>query len=700
MNISILKNDINLFKDETLKVMRNIEKQLLEKMKMKDIETESKIADFDLKLAKFQEINKRMYESVIEQHTFLEKIQHLYDFHSKTETRLISFDVKLSNFLCDLTSIKSRYDKLFLENLTVPGIIGNLCKFRSISDYIKDSIKTADNLKLEKELIKKQIVELKSQNESYEKNLKISFDNSISTCKLYIDKKIEEIKNYILQKFEEFDEILSNTKNKIEENVIKNEQISSTIKNEMKTTKEKITSLIEEKNKENENIKYVEFKKEINEMKKNFTEMKLNMEKQIGNAYKLGKNKLKVNTYNDSSSASNKNILLSKNNILDEVKTKTRNNIGEPDQMIFSSNEKNHIYSKNKELFKNLKKKESKKNLNIISHLLKNKNDSNNIETVNKDYNNNNINNKADEQEKYHIKIGGKNIQLRNKESPNNIKIYKKDDNKEDYLSANQLNTINSKKEHKILIPLNLKKNKNDSNSNNIKINELISRNKSFSKISNNKLVLEQHILSEGNANINPDTKNENNNKNFSKEKIKNFYKNKKKPKTTKFVIHSIDGENTISNSKRKNTDFEKTSTNKNISIKLMKNRIKNINDSNMAYTQQQSPTLGLYKEYYDKKMKDLQQKQKLTAMKPRKVSPAFGRTAYITFDKENNDINLKNYNGNMNILINENINEYIKKNKYFYTMNADKNKMKFALSQKNKIKKRKKDEEDVNLSA
>ena len=65
MNFSILKNDINLFKDETLKTLRKIETQLLEKIKLKDIETESKIAKFDLKISKFQEINKRMYDQLL-----------------------------------------------------------------------------------------------------------------------------------------------------------------------------------------------------------------------------------------------------------------------------------------------------------------------------------------------------------------------------------------------------------------------------------------------------------------------------------------------------------------------------------------------------------------------------------------------------------------------------------------------------------
>ena len=53
MNISNLKNDINIFKDEILKALRGIEKDLLEKIRLKSIDTETKIADFDLKLSKF-----------------------------------------------------------------------------------------------------------------------------------------------------------------------------------------------------------------------------------------------------------------------------------------------------------------------------------------------------------------------------------------------------------------------------------------------------------------------------------------------------------------------------------------------------------------------------------------------------------------------------------------------------------------------
>ena len=718
MNIANLKNDINLFKDETLKAIREIEKLLLEKMKLKSAETESKIADFDIKLSKFQEINKRMYDSLIEQQVFLEKINYLNDFKSKTETRLISFDVKLTNFLSDLINIKSRYDKIFLENLTVPGIIGTSCKYRSISDYINDSIKTSDQLKLEKELIKKQITELASKNEVFENKIKASIENSISSCKLYTDKKIKELKNFFIEKFEDLNEILTLTKSKVEENVIKNEEINISIKNEIKNTKEEITNLIEEKKKSDEKIKNeikknqsVEFKKEINEMKKNFTELKINMEKQIVNAYKLGKNKYNsIHGYNNNNTShiNNNNILLKTNNIYEEPKI--RNNFNELENVRFSSKENNiNNYNKTKELFSYNSNKNSNKNINIISNLLKNKNENEN----NKDnFNRESVRNlnKTESPEKYHIKVTGKNIQLRNIESPNNIILNKNknEENKKDFFTINPIkNFDNNNKEHKILMPEKPKErnNKTDSyNKNFSNSSEKITRNKSFSKIGNNKLLLVGNVLSDK----------FNQNKKFSNEKLDKIFNennninnnNTNKPKTTKYVIHSIDGVNTISNLKRKITGNENINLDKkkNIAIKLMKNKIKNITNSNNEYLKQQSPTLGLYKEYYDRKIKEEKVKGKLKEKNqiPKKVSPAFGRTAYVKFNKENNDINLKNYNGNMNIIINDNIDKFIGNSKYFKTINnGEINSKKSDYSKNNKNKKRNNNNEEdpINLS-
>ena len=286
MNILNIKNDIILFKDETLKSLRNIENQLLEKIKLKEIETNSKIADFDSKLDKFQEINKRMYESILKQQINLENIKNLYEFKSKIEARMVSIDVKLSNYISDLINIRNKYDKLFSDNLTVPGIIGTSCKYKTISQHINDNINIIEEIKDEKELIKKEVDELKTRNDLLVKYLNISIDGSISTCKLYTDTKDIEMKNYFKDKFEDFNNIIYKVKNEIEDNVLKTQEIRNSINNDIKNIKDDITYLINEKDKQNEIIKNAikncqnnEIIKKIDEIKKNFKELKTNMEK-------------------------------------------------------------------------------------------------------------------------------------------------------------------------------------------------------------------------------------------------------------------------------------------------------------------------------------------------------------------------------------------------------------------------------------
>ena len=754
MNFSNIKNDINLFKDDTLKALRTIEKQLLEKMKMKNIETESKIADFDLKLSKFQEINKRMYESVIEQRVYLEKINDLNDFKSQAETKLISFDAKLGNFLSDLVNIRSRYDKIIFENLNLP--VGASYKYSSLSDFIKDSIKIADQLKMEKDLIKKQIDEIKAKNENFEKYFGVTIDNSVYNCKLYTDSKINEIKIFFKGKIDEFNNILTNTKNEIEDNILKNKEISTSIKNEIKNTKKEITYLIEETNKENEKIKN-ELKKsqnnriniEINEIKKNINELKESIERKISNSYFYGKNKNLINSYNNNT-LSNKNIFLKSNNIFNEVKNK--NNLSEVEHIKITASDKNDIYNKNKELFSLYNNQ-----ANNINNYKYNENISDTIKekrnTINKqnfykekllikedNINKENIPNKIKTKEKFHIKIAGKNIQLRNIDKSNNMKENTME-NKTDVLLTNPNNISNisknifiNNKEHKIIMPENNKdKNIYSSNKNshkNITISEnnkkiysfnqnsykiifpenteknifsynknsfnkkvKISRNKSFSKKPNNIFNLEEKNFSIENINK---SKKFINNQNFSKESMKKFFsENKHKSSNKRFVIHSID-DNTISNLKRKISEYNYLNNNKNnIGIKLLKNKIKNINDSKAAYLKSQLPIMGLYKEFYNRKLKEKEEKANELNKTPKKVSPAFGRTEYIKFTKENDNINVKNHNGNMNIVINDNIEDYINKSNYFSTINGE---LEFLLNINNKNKYKKKKNKDANL--
>ena len=140
MNLSEIRKDVLLFKDETLRMIREIGKQLFEGMRQKSLEMDSKIDEIESKLSKYKETNKRMLEIILEQKMYIEKIKNLTEFKSKTESRLLSFDIKLNNFFSELVSFKNKYDKIIVDNLTIPGIIGVSCKFNTIADYIIDNI--------------------------------------------------------------------------------------------------------------------------------------------------------------------------------------------------------------------------------------------------------------------------------------------------------------------------------------------------------------------------------------------------------------------------------------------------------------------------------------------------------------------------------------------------------------------------------
>ena len=686
MNISSIKNDLILFKDETLKTIREMEKQLFEKIQIKNNETESKIDNFNLKILKFQEMNKRMYQSIIEQQVNLDKLKHLNEFKTKTDTKFVSLDIKMTNIFSELVSIKSKYDKIMVESLQVPGIIGVSCKYSSISEYIIDNLHILDVYNREKDNIKKKINELELSDKKIMKDFTISINDSISECKLYTDKKINEIKNYFKERYENLDDILTNTKNRFEENVIKNEKINETIKNDIINTKNEITNLImvkheesEKKNDEMKKIQSEQIKKQITDIKKNFKELKVDVEKRVVEAYKLGKNKININSFISGSN----NHLSNNNNGINNINNRN----------VFNEIENNKNNTKSVNINSNLKDKDNNSMFDLIKNDMK----------VNSCKENNSFKNKEDDLLRLKLVGAGRNSHLKNLENLNNAK--------NDLKILNSISIESNNKENKINIPKKSQDGSKDINNSKdlVNVKEKLSRNKTLSDIKS-----KGNLLDENNSFIDYKYKtNKKNNKsidtnkiNYLKSKIKNLNLDiKNKSSSTKYIIKSIDsGENSSSpkiryfsgsnlfynknenkinneneinnynnnniNNSNNNNDNDNSNNNihkynininliksKNISVKLLKDKIHKSNESSKAYLKQQSSTMHLYKEYYDKKMKEQKLKEELInkiIKKPKKVSPVFGRTSYADFvlDK-NNEKNIKNnFNGNMNINI------------------------------------------------
>jgi len=67
----------------------------------------------------------------------IEKINELVLFSKKTSDQIMSIDIKLGGLQKDFSNACYKYDKIYLDNLNVPGTIGDYCKYKNMREYIE-----------------------------------------------------------------------------------------------------------------------------------------------------------------------------------------------------------------------------------------------------------------------------------------------------------------------------------------------------------------------------------------------------------------------------------------------------------------------------------------------------------------------------------------------------------------------------------
>ena len=65
----------------------------------------------------------------------LEKIPELDKFKTSSSDQIYTQNVKLINIQTELTKACNKYDKIYLENLELPGTIGEFCKYKNLREY-------------------------------------------------------------------------------------------------------------------------------------------------------------------------------------------------------------------------------------------------------------------------------------------------------------------------------------------------------------------------------------------------------------------------------------------------------------------------------------------------------------------------------------------------------------------------------------
>ena len=166
----LIKKELLYFKNDVLKDFKQIEINLNTKYNENSIFYNNKIKEFDEKLNLIFSKMSKIEEVISLDNILNEKVDKLYEFKEKIKEKLISEEIKLESLNKDLHNIIYKYDNMLSKSILYPGIIGNLCKFKTFHDFIDYVINQINILTQFKD---KNILDL----QSYKKKLEILFDS-------------------------------------------------------------------------------------------------------------------------------------------------------------------------------------------------------------------------------------------------------------------------------------------------------------------------------------------------------------------------------------------------------------------------------------------------------------------------------------------------------------------------------------------
>ena len=239
MNTGVTKTDFIYFQNDILKDLKNLEVAFNEKTEkiIKAVENNKSYADSNF--TKYSLLISELSDKLGESEENSQVSNQLKTFQKKLEDLSINSRIKTNTLEKEINNMTVKYDKIFINNLVVPGLIGSSCPFPTLSSFVENVNKKINELVVEK---KKQGMDLKTYKEKLESLIGM-FNNRVNNSE-------EKFKEYCNLCFNNFDKNSNDRFNALEERMgslrMENVKYSSELierSNELKTDWDKIMNI-------------------------------------------------------------------------------------------------------------------------------------------------------------------------------------------------------------------------------------------------------------------------------------------------------------------------------------------------------------------------------------------------------------------------------------------------------------------------
>ena len=292
----MVNKEILELKDIFFKEIREVEKSFKKNIAEISSSSDEKNKQNEEKINLSIQKNEQLYDKMLLEKSNLEKIGQLDITYKKINDMLISHEIKINEILNSNKRLNSNYDRIISDNLKVPGFVGPSCIYKNLSEYIQHNIKEVEKIKIEKEIEKKIVEDMKYKIDGLIKTILNLVDSSVLRCNKYADNKQKYLEDILNNKLVEINEKNMDLRAQIFSNLnIINQHVDNFDKqiNEIKVLKENIKN-------ETDNI-MIEFN---GKMEKQENRMKKNLEENI-NIFKNELRKINFDTKLNSSQSFN-----------------------------------------------------------------------------------------------------------------------------------------------------------------------------------------------------------------------------------------------------------------------------------------------------------------------------------------------------------------------------------------------------------
>lgn len=265
--ITSKNKELMKFKNDILAYFRDRDNFYLEKLK--ELKAQADITDKNLDNLS-DSTSKNLNTFLINQaeiNTKLDKVKAFDAFVNKANDKLISHEIRINCVREDLTKTIQKYDKIYLENLEVPGYIGRCSKYANCKIFFTEMIKEMDKFNTYREKNTIDLCTYKERLENIIKTFQSLVDNNNDSQIKYITKLNDKTNKNLLETLEE----------KISNVRVDNSKFAIDLINkatELKEVYDKMNKMKDSILKEF-NIKAEEFNKKIDETNKSFDDYKV-----------------------------------------------------------------------------------------------------------------------------------------------------------------------------------------------------------------------------------------------------------------------------------------------------------------------------------------------------------------------------------------------------------------------------------------